>query len=213
MKSWIYQALKTLWKKIKYIFDKFTRLLSLHVTKLKKKMFLLVFDINGVFCKAGMKGTCSVRPYVQELFKVLHKHRNIYRVAFWTSKYEENGRKLMDRILHEIPAEFHVEPLFFWFRQHCKISSAVDKSYASIKQLRNVWNDFPEYHSGNTLLIDDTPSKAESKENYLYVPPYRGPRCDPQDIVLLQLANHIHQCVIDEGDMDIKDHMLEFESC
>lgn len=62
-----------------------------------------------------------------------------------------------------VPLQTTMDTLGFEFifdRSKCTPQPTADKPHAVFKDLRVVWRTFPKWKSHNTLLLDDTPSKA-----------------------------------------------------
>lgn len=136
---------------------------------------LVIFDLNGVLVdRVYQKGRLEdadarvgrfwlyVRPGFRELRDWLQRAE--VDVAIWSSMTEPNVRAIAEYLFADA-----VPLRFLWNQSHCDAEpdpNAQPKpdGYVKplfVKDLRHVWDAFPQYHADNTLLIDDTPEKSK----------------------------------------------------
>lgn len=154
---------------------------------------LIIIDLNGIIVKTHGKGKFSVRPnldyFVNELTKLIRQ--NIIKIAFWTSKPEENGRAIFEIV---IGGTLWKHALFTWYRDECTPIVIDNNPFHTQKDLRKVWSQYSEYNESNTFLLDDSPSKCgDYPNNLIHAPSYLGPRKAPNDNGFKSMIKMIHQ--------------------
>lgn len=98
-----------------------------------------------------------LRPGLAELRATLTYlcERDFIEVATWTSRKREASARMVEAVF---PANGRPFPLLFSFtRDRCLEHHTRDTEV--LKDLRTVWDTFPEYSLDNTLIVDDTPDK------------------------------------------------------
>lgn len=99
-----------------------------------------------------------------------------FRVAVWSSAMPHNVHAQVRYLF----GERYKELLFVWSQKECEAvphpdGDKVDKPLF-LKNLARVWERFPQYNAGNTILVDNEPRKSRNNPpSCLHVP-------DPWDI-------------------------------
>jgi len=146
---------------------------------------LVIFDLNGTLCSTSFRSHANTRARaadgkartkyywlrtgVQSFLQGLLD--NGYEVAVWTSCPARNAEPLALGVLGD---ELYAQVKFVFGRDQCTLVR--DGKYGSKKDLRRVWRQFPQYHQGNTLLVDDSLDKVVQYNNYIPIEEY-----DPDD--------------------------------
>ncbi len=92
-----------------------------------------------------------LRPGAIDFLEWLVKN---YDVGIWTSCVEHNAYGI---VRAAIPKRIRTQFKFVFHRARCELVPG--PGYNSIKDLRQVWDNFPAYGPKNTWAIDDTASK------------------------------------------------------
>ncbi|GFQ07732.1 hypothetical protein PHJA_002917200 [Phtheirospermum japonicum] len=141
---------------------------------------LLVLDVNGLLVDISayvpydydpddiiMRKAVFKRPYCDDFLKFCFERFN---VGVWTSRTKRNVEPILDFLLGNDKCKL----LFCWDQSHCTHTgfTTVEKRHKPLllKKLKKLWDkcepDLPwergVYNESNTLLLDDTPSKALS---------------------------------------------------
>jgi hypothetical protein len=199
------------------------------------KDILLIFDLNGTLLQRvktslekklvnenvynphydfqiSKSVQVFVRPHLQQMLQGFSKR--IY-IAVWTSAQIQNAKKLSDKLF---PPQ-HQQLTFLLDRTHCENAPMNVKSDNVVKNLDIVFkskelSDEYFWTNKNTILIDDSPSKARKQpENLLTLPTFTvlDPTKDPQkDDYLLRLLKWTEMIPSDFDDIKlfIKQHPL-----
>lgn len=104
-------------------------------------------------------------------------------LAVWTSALRRNSIPVVQTMFPDHEKLFR----FVWSRENCtadllRRAVPVDKDdeHATMKDLRRVWRDFPEYTPARTILVDDDPHKVRGNaDNLLWLSTCIGEKhCD-----------------------------------
>lgn len=128
---------------------------------------LVILDLNGTLVETSFHRlpnahyNCIVRkkfvynrPFLEHFLDFIFSHPDVTAVAIWTSCQEVNAIPLVNMVFEGRP-----KPLFVWHREQCDKVERFGDKYATIKDLRKVWETYPDFGPSNTLIIDDSPSK------------------------------------------------------
>jgi hypothetical protein len=162
---------------------------GLNDLKLKKK--LLILDLNGVLIDRILAKEfirpidwgdeipmelrpkhvggflCWKRKNLKSFLKYIFKN---FTVAVWSSAKLHNTKKLVEFVFGSLENKL----LFIWGQDRCgkepHPTSKVKPLF--LKNLVDVWKEFPEYSLDNTLLIDDSILKNKNNpvETYFISP-------------------------------------------
>jgi hypothetical protein len=94
-----------------------------------------------------------LRPHIQELFEYF-KTRPKIKVALWT--YSE--KQYSEEIARILSKEFHLPPDFFlftWGAEDMETSTDTYESSGLPKDLRKIYDQFPNFNTFNTFIVDD----------------------------------------------------------
>lgn len=154
-------------------------------TSLKSQKPLLILDINKLLvfrayapklkeefpeCVSLVKDATMLgnnwtwlRPDMEEFLDFIFTR---FTVAVWSSAWSKNVDLLCDFIFGIRRSEL----LFEWDQTKCtKISPHPDPKEVTkplfAKDLQRVWKEYPDYHAGNTLILDDCPYKMHLNDN------------------------------------------------
>ena len=110
---------------------------------------LIIFDLNGSLVRRS-KTHIYLRPHLADLLQFCFDH---FAVAIWTSSEQRNMQRMVD-------AAFHDKHLEFCWDRSVTLKDPTGPIAASLKNLQIVWEQFSQWGPNNTILIDDSPSKA-----------------------------------------------------
>lgn len=160
---------------------------------------LLILDINGLLCCKMPKSYPNTELEILELksYKVLMRpgYRefldlcyNNFTIAFFTSTYEGNANAILKKLL---TAEQQKVTAFKWFRDRTHFDPDSSTPYNTIKKLQDIFdnpviNADRKYHSSNSILTDDSPTKTRFNDpkNIVICEPFTGKE---EDHVLFEL--------------------------
>lgn len=114
---------------------------------------LLIFDLNHVLLdRKPFTSQFTLRPHVAAFLLEMSRH---FTLAVWSSmKKSTNSRELVKHVFqanHPDPA-MRVPYLFSWFQNRCHpIYHADGTKPTFLKNLCNVWREYPEYSAENTV--------------------------------------------------------------
>lgn len=95
------------------------------------------------------------RPNLDDFLDFLFAN---FTVALWSAGKRKWVNQIVDNLLQKYKGNF----LFIWTGEDC--------SKKRIKSLQKVWDQYPNWSSGNTILIDDRLS--ENPENQIQLCPF-----------------------------------------
>lgn len=138
------------------------------------------------------------RPYLKEFMKFCKK--NFKHIALWTHADKLWLQKFIDNILPK-----DTELIFKWHAEHgekkdikdIKIPKSVnvekDIDYIRLKQLSKIYEEYPQFNSGNTLIIEDTEENCiDNLKNCIIVPEFSVIKHEKEsDMVLPLLAKYL----------------------
>lgn len=165
---------------------------------------LLLLDINGLFCYKIPKNKAVesvsleiielnsykviMRPGYREFFDFCYDH---YTVGFFTSTNQWNVDIILNKVLNRKQMK---NTAFKWYRDRTRFDPDSENSYDTIKKLEDVFdnpviNKERKYHSGNTVLIDDSETKTRFNDpkNILICEPFIGKEDDRILFELMEL--------------------------
>lgn len=164
----------------------------------KKEKKLLISDLDGTLVADGGDYRYRHRPHLRKF--LLKAHHIGFIIALWTAASKEHLQWFLRSIRQfNLPFEF----LFVWDGEKCvsklkppRISSygyrecedGQDSCRIKIKPLELVWQAYPEFHSGNTFIIDNTPSTySRNPSNGIGIPTFFGweKKCDRELLKIL----------------------------
>ena len=118
------------------------------------------------------------------------------RSLFATGALGFAGRAAETRNAHDIvnaasPGPIRSQFKFIYHRGQCELVPG--PGYNSIKDLKSVWEAFPQYNASNTWAIDDTQSKYRRQpENLILLKEFKGgDYCDRELIRLQEVLSHL----------------------
>jgi hypothetical protein len=90
-----------------------------------------------------------------------------FKVAVWTSNIAANAESIVSLAFGERVKRLE----FIYNREQCDLGA----NYSSKKDLRRIWNRYPEFTPDNTYIIDDEEDKIleSQRSNYIYIPPFK----------------------------------------
>ncbi|KAK0476774.1 NLI interacting factor-like phosphatase-domain-containing protein [Armillaria novae-zelandiae] len=156
------------------------------VTKRK----LLVLDLNGALLfrpKHKRTKTCHPRPYLSTFTSFLFHPatRQWLDTMVWSSAQPKNVGWMVERAFGQ-----HVDKLkLVWTRDQMGLSKAeYGRKTQTTKDLSHVWKSLDDFSGKNTILLDDSPSKARLQPyNHICVEEYtcstRGAAVKGDDLV------------------------------
>jgi len=122
---------------------------------------------NGSATLLGNKFWTWKRPHLKSFLDYCFEN---FTVAVWSSARGENVKDLLDFVFQEDQKQ---RLLFFWDQSHCTTvpfpaapaAAGEEKSKKPLflKELKHVWDAFPQYNQDNTILVDD--SEQKMREN------------------------------------------------
>ncbi|MBX9636017.1 MAG: HAD family hydrolase [Nitrosomonas sp.] len=114
---------------------------------------------NGSATLLGGKFWTWKRPHLDSFLTYCFDN---FTVAVWSSARGENVKDLLDFVFTENQKQ---QLLFFWDQSHCTTIAAADggKKPLFLKELKHVWDAFPQYNQDDTILVDD--SEEKMREN------------------------------------------------
>lgn len=167
----------------------------------KSERDLVIFDLNGIFIErkyekdrnvkiegATRSGNFLVwiRPDTKEFLDWCFKY---FDVAVWSSVKRYNIDSMLDLIFGD-----RVDDLkFIWDQSHCQeikpTAEEIEKSdkylkSVFLKNLKDVWEMFPQYDESNTLLIDDSDEKSVNNPEHCHYNPGTWDKLDENDILM-----------------------------
>ena len=161
-------------------------------------MYLVILDLNGTLLesthhrktgyKFDLRARCKYVYYrtgMWSFLRFLGKCPSV-KIAVWTSCSADNAKAIVDEVFRGIPLEF------CYSRNECIELS----DYKTIKELKKVWENFPEWNASNTIIVDDSADKLKGyDENIIQVTEFivenRGIDCD-----LVQVQKEIEKRVV-----------------
>jgi hypothetical protein len=165
---------------------------------------LVLLDINGLLCCKIKKNVeinksseildlnsykVILRPHYKEFLDFVY---NNYKVGFFSSTCEWNAKEILNKLLNKEQKKLTV---LMWFRDRTHIDPDSIDTYDTIKKLEDVFdnpvfNVKRKYHSGNTILIDDSKTKTRfnNPNNIIICESFTG---NEDDCVLFELINLI----------------------
>lgn len=167
---------------------------------MESPLLLVVLDLNGTLmdssyhalrgprrpdCRARYKHV-YFRPGMREFLDFLVAEPRI-RVAIWTSCSADNARAVSDRVFRDVPE-------FCYSREECDELPG----FRTIKDLQRVWDRFPEWNEGNTVMVDDSEDKLRRQPgNLLLVPEYKVRDDDDDDDALEGVKEKLRLLLLD----------------
>lgn len=158
---------------------------------------LIVLDLNGAILDAAKKMARDdqgnplaflaktrtkyiyLRPGAHEFLEWLVEH---FDVGIWTSCIERNAHDIVNAA---IPGSIRSRFKFIYHRGQCELVPG--PGYNSIKDLKRVWQAFPQYNASNTWAIDDTQSKYRHQpENLILLKEFKGGDYCDRELIRLQ---------------------------
>ena len=117
----------------------------INVYGLSKK--LLIFDINKVLLYRKAKTSYfTIRPYAHEFIASMAQR---FILAVWTSMTSKSAKSILQVLfpLEKIPV------LFRWYQPRCKTIECENKEDKPLflKELWQVWKEYPQYNESNTV--------------------------------------------------------------
>ncbi|ORX50526.1 HAD-like protein [Hesseltinella vesiculosa] len=123
------------------------------VEPLPPKKQLLVLDINGTILYTHPFLGMFVRPGHGPFFDFIFKH---FAVMVWSSA-DPGWVKQFCRVFGEHRSNLELE----WSRMDIGLRPEdYFQDVLTLKDLERVWKVHPQFHAGNTILLDDTAAKA-----------------------------------------------------
>ncbi|KAI8376377.1 HAD-like domain-containing protein [Radiomyces spectabilis] len=115
---------------------------------------LLILDLNGTLVSRTKQSSMYVRPYQAQFLQYIFSN---FDVAVWSTARPENVANMC-----RLFGEFKDQIVMIWNRTHFGLTQAEYYGKTkTVKDLERVWDYFDdEYNAYNTILLDDTPSKA-----------------------------------------------------
>ncbi|KAI8912682.1 NLI interacting factor [Gorgonomyces haynaldii] len=116
-------------------------------------------SISGT--KIYLRPNC--RKFLGELFGMDH-----VQVAVWTSMQQQNADPLVEFVF----GKYRDRLLFVWYRPQCDGAPLDQQAKGKVrKPLGKIWDVYSEYNHKNTILVDDSKSKALDNPKNLYLVP------------------------------------------
>jgi hypothetical protein len=120
---------------------------------------LIILDLNGALVSKTGKNGMWVRPHSNEFLKYLFSE---FTVGVWSSARPETVDKMC-----QLFGDFKTQLLFMWNRENFGLSiEDYHRKLSTVKDLQLVWRNLetdqnmPTYTARNTILLDDSASKA-----------------------------------------------------
>eukprot|EP00742_Colponemidia_sp_Colp-10_P001423 GILJ01001531.1.p1 GENE.GILJ01001531.1~~GILJ01001531.1.p1 ORF type:complete len:257 (-),score=22.32 GILJ01001531.1:972-1742(-) len=161
--------------------------MATRTNRVLSQKILLIFDLNGTLLerlsgkvanpkpahKIVNKRKVWLRPGLDALRNFIFEEdqaRGHFDVAVWSSAMSQNTRPMIDAVF----GAHRQHLLFDYHREHTvPDESPHAKAHATLKDLQSIWGKFPEYGPTNTVLIDDSASKAAKQpNNHILIPEY-----------------------------------------
>jgi NLI interacting factor-like phosphatase len=129
---------------------------------------------------------CEKRPHLDEFLSVLLDHPDRFEVGVWTSAMRKNGLPVAKALF----GPRFVSVKFILTREDCSDVRNDDADHSSTKDLRKVWDLYPEYGPWNTVVIEDSLEKHPLHAALVWeVPPFSGQQ--QEDDALRRLAKRL----------------------
>lgn len=106
-----------------------------------------------------------LRPYLRDLFRMFNANKDRFSVGLWTysdQEYSEGIAKMLKE-QYELDNDFF---LFTWGEEQIK---------GVPKNLKDVWNEFPQFNTFNTIIVDDLYGNIihdSNNKNCVLIQPY-----------------------------------------
>ena len=132
-----------------------------------------------------------------------------FDVGVWSSARQENVTKLVERTFGPKRMKSLV---FMWDQSYCTVEKRKPRPLFA-KELRKVWEAFPQYDRSNTLLIDDDEEKAKHNPDYSAIHPKEWTRHLPQDDklgpggVIRRYLETMLDSLRSDGDMTVEEYV------
>jgi hypothetical protein len=144
---------------------------------------LIVLDLNGILCrrmhkcKAAPKGTPLVDKYEwlrdatlvddsylvarEGVIEFMRELQSEFKVAVWSTAFRKNT---MSALAYILPGSLIDKLLFVFSGDECTNSGKRTKSGKPIvfKDLKTVWDEYPEYNEGNTWVVENDSYKLQN---------------------------------------------------
>lgn len=143
------------------------------------------------------KGSIIIfRPFLKELFSYLQKDK-FFKVALWTL----SEREYCEDIASILTRHFGLKSDFFISKKGYE-----DTEDANPKELRLLWEEFPQYNKFNTVLIDDRYANMNhsiNRENGIAIQPFAPFGTDKKRELIseteftMQLQDNVFEHLID----------------
>ncbi|RUP06380.1 NLI interacting factor-like phosphatase-domain-containing protein [Jimgerdemannia flammicorona] len=136
---------------------------------------LLVLDLNGTLIYRNKpKSGITPRPFLRDFLNFAFAH---FDVMVWSSAQPENVNRMT-----EFFGSHKKDLIATWDRKSFDLSPAqYNKKSLTIKNLEAIWNKsiaVHRYDQTNTILVDDSPLKAQLQPfNCLHLPEFDKKRC------------------------------------
>ena len=151
---------------------------------------LIIFSIGGVLCtETNLKDKDNTLFFIhprKHLQIFLKKIFALYDVAIWESHSYDGITQTLRRIM----TKDQMTNLKFVFSQteEAKYKKITRTYYdISLKRLSRVWEEFPQYNSSNTILIDPLSYKAAQNPTYTSLHPPSISKQIHEDIFLMKI--------------------------
>lgn len=128
------------------------------------------------------------RPHLDVFLGYLFKY---FDVAVWSSVKKWN----VDQLIPFIFNDYKEQLKFVWSQENCEIVENPDPEANKplfMKNLISVWEQFPQYDAGNTLLIDDNKDKTDNNPNICVLNPIKWTRDMEDDTELIDVHGIFH---------------------
>ena len=129
---------------------------------------LLIFNVHGTLLDCSLLSSPNpntsirwttrsltrrivFRPWLIEFIGKCFKN---FRVAFWGIKSMSNMEDVVAEMMRELSGPSSHKPVFCWSAKDCEEVSSHSGASKWKKPLSKVWGMWPEFHEGNTLIID-----------------------------------------------------------
>ena len=137
--------------------------------------FLVILDLNGTLCTTDYQNQTYgnlklepdfnvyrkfvyLRPFIDTFLDHLFAN---FDVAVWTC----NSQRYATGLAKEVFRHYFPQLKFVW--DQTDSTPLIEGSDEWVKDLRKVWERFPQYDSKTTVLVDDSPTKAGLYPNNL----------------------------------------------
>lgn len=161
-------------------------------TTRKTKSKYIILDIDGTLIDGDERTGIFPRPYLKEFFEYVFA--NFEQVCIWTAATRQWYQLVYFRVFSKVLPR-NKQFYFVWTREKCSIyrNRFLHSSISHpifIKELQNVWKEYPDMNASNTLILDDTES-TYIKNYYNAIPITRYDKNMIYDYELQKLTKYL----------------------